>query len=354
MTARILAVFGTRPQFLKVAALWRAARHLRGVELVFADSGQHYSPELSTVFRNQLDFPPVPHVLNAGGDVPSALSARVVEGVGRLARELRPQAVMVFGDTNTTLAAAVGAAAEGVPVIHVEAGLRSDDLAMPEEINRRATDHLSRWLLTPTRQASQRLQAEGVAAGRIVPCGDLTLDLFDALYRPQPVAGGGLRIVVTAHRQANVDDPARLGALLDALATLQRDSGAEVRFFVHPRTQARIDSSGFAARAAGIHFLAPIGYMEMLDEVSRCTLVITDSGGLQKDAAFAGRPCVVYRELTEWQELVGSAVWLADDGATLLAESRRLLGSTTHFDRTLYGGGEAGARICRFLEQAFA
>lgn len=349
----ILAVFGTRPQFLKVAALWRIARQMRGVRLVFVDSGQHYSPELSSVFRDQLDFPPVTHVLNAGGDVPSALSARVVEGVGRVVRELKPRAVMVFGDTNTTLAAALGAVAEGVPVIHVESGLRSDDLAMPEEINRRATDHLSRWLLTPTRQAAERLLREGVATDRIVPSGDLTLDLFDALYRPAPAADARPAILVTAHRQANVDDPHRLGELLDALTMLAGETGAGVRFFVHPRTRARIDAFGLAARAHGIALLAPIGYLEMLEEISRCALVVTDSGGLQKDAVFAGKPCLVYRDLTEWQELVGQGVWLADDRSTLVAEGRRLFGTRTRFDRDLYGGGQAAARICDFLERTF-
>lgn len=353
MTA-ILAVFGTRPQFLKVAALWRAARHLDGIELVFADSGQHYSPELSAVFRHQLDFPPVPHVLNAGGDSPSALSARVVGGVGGLVRTLQPAAVMVFGDTNTTLAAAVGAAAEGAPVIHVEAGLRSNDLAMPEEINRRATDHLARWLLTPTAAADAQLQREGVAAARIVPCGDLTLDLFDALYRPVAIDPAARpRIVVTAHRAANVDDPVRLAALLDALAALAAATGAEIRFFVHPRTRARIEAFGLGDRLPASALLAPIGYMEMLDEVARCALVVTDSGGLQKDAVFAGKPCVVYRDLTEWQELVGQGVWLADDRATLVAEGRRLLGTVTRFDRALYGGGQAGERICAFLRRTF-
>lgn len=351
--SRILAVFGTRPQFLKVAALWRVARDLRGVELVFADSGQHYSPELSAIFRHQLDFPPVQWVLNAGGDAPSALSARVVEGVGRIVREVAPRAVMVFGDTNTTLAAAVGAAAEGVPVIHVEAGLRSHDLSMPEEINRRATDHLSRWLLTPTRAAGEQLAREGVDASRVRFAGDLTLDLFDALYRPPSTRSPARpRIVVTAHRAANVDDPRRLGTLLDVLAVLAQY--ADVRFFVHPRTRARIETSGFGARLAGISLLSPIGYMEMLEEIGQSALVITDSGGLQKDAVFAGRACVVYRDVTEWQELVGNGVWLADDRETLLAESRRLIGTATQFDRALYGGGAAGQRICDLLREAFA
>lgn len=348
----VLAVFGTRPQFLKVAALWRVARDLRGPRLVFVDSGQHYSPELSSVFRDQLDFPPVDYVLNAGGDAPSVLSARVVEGVGRVVRELQPQALMVFGDTNTTLAAALGAAAEGTPVLHVEAGLRSDDLSMPEEINRRATDHMSRWLLTPTAAAAERLRQEGVAAERIVPCGDLTLDLFDALYRPRPDAASE-SILVTAHRQANVDDPQRLGVLLDALQVLARETGARVRFFVHPRTRARIDQFALGARTQGIELLAPVGYLQMLEEVARCALVITDSGGLQKDAVFAGKPCLVYRDITEWQELVGQGVWLANDGAALVADGRRLFGMRTRFDRTLYGGGEAASRICTFLAQRF-
>lgn len=349
----IMAVFGTRPQFLKVAALWRVARQMRGVRMVFVDSGQHYSPELSSVFRDQLDFPPVAHVLNAAGAEPSALAARVVEGVGRVVREIRPQAVMVFGDTNTTLAAALGAVAEGVPVIHVEAGLRSDDLAMPEEINRRATDHLSRWLLTPTQQAGERLRRENVTTERIIHSGDLTLDLFDALYCPAPAGGPAPCILVTAHRQANVDDPRRLGELLDALTTLARDCGTSVRFLVHPRTRARIREFGLDARARGIELQDPIGYLEMLSEISRCSLVVTDSGGLQKDAVFAGKPCLVYRDLTEWQELVGQGVWLANDQQTLVAEGRRLLGMRMQFDRALYGGGEAAARICEFLERTF-
>lgn len=344
----VLAIFGTRPQFLKVAALWRAAQHREDLRLRFVDSGQHYSNNLSDVFRNQLDFPRVEHVLNVLNQRPADLMSRVVADVASILRQDRPTAVMVFGDTNTTLAAAVAGSVEQIPVIHVESGLRSGDPTMPEEANRRGTDHLSRWLLTPTAKAAQQLRAEGIEKNRIHHVGDLTLDLFDALYQPNPAPlTGKKKVVVTLHRQANVDDPVRLAGFVDALEKLAQH--LSIFFFVHPRTRLRMSELGLEKKLSQVNLSEPIGYLEMLQQIGRCHLVVTDSGGLQKDAVFAGRPCVVYRGITEWEELVGHGVWLTDTAGDLVETCLQRIATPVKFDRSLYGGGLAGRRICDFV-----
>jgi UDP-N-acetylglucosamine 2-epimerase len=350
---RVVTVIGNRPQFVKAAAVSRLLRAEHDELLVH--TGQHHDDELSTIFVTELGVPRPERELGIHGGTNTDQTARMLAALGPLLAEERPDVVLVYGDTNSTLAGGLAAAQARIPVAHVEAGMRSFDRAMPEELNRVLTDHLSDVLLCPSATAVANLERER-AAGRVELVGDVMVDIA-LLFQPRakaddgPLRAAGVKpgeyAVATAHRAGNVDDPARLRALVDLLLAVP----LPVVLPLHPRTRARLEAAGWLKElegAANVRLQPPLGYVAFTALLSRARAVLTDSGGVQKEAYLAGVPCVTLRDTTEWVETV-EAGWNVlvdlDAGAALAALER-----TPPDERPeLYGDGHAGARVVAAL-----
>lgn len=375
---RMLTVIGARPQIIKAAALSRAVAgpFREHIEEVLLHTGQHYDDNMSRVFFDELGVPRPNVDLGVGSASHGVQTARMMEGIERVVQERQPDLVLLYGDTNSTLAGAVAASKAHVPVAHVEAGLRSFNKAMPEEINRIACDHCSTWLFCPTSTAVANLQREGFRGGDMRtpsidrPLVDLPGDVMydNSLHfssmadeRSTLIRDLGLApkeyVLVTMHRDHNTDDPQRLNAILEAMVDLRQRHGLTVVFPVHPRTRKSMDRSldprllGRMGSDNGIHVIGPAGFLDMIALERNARLVITDSGGVQKEAYFFGRPCVVLRRETEWVELVehGQAI-LADADPALIAVA------VEHFVRNgappcppVFGDGHAAEKICARL-----
>jgi UDP-N-acetylglucosamine 2-epimerase (non-hydrolysing)/UDP-GlcNAc3NAcA epimerase len=350
---RVVTVIGNRPQFVKAAAVSRALRAEHDELLVH--TGQHHDDELSTVFVEELGVPRPERELGIHGGTNTEQTARMLAALGPLLAAERPDAVLVYGDTNSTLAGGLAAAQARIPVAHVEAGMRSFDRAMPEELNRVLTDHLSDLLLCPSQTAVENLEREH-AAGRIELVGDVMVDVA-LLFQPRaladtaPLVRAGVEpggyVLVTAHRAGNVDDPARLRLLVDLLLALPVPAVLPL----HPRTRARLEAAGWLAEleaAPDVRLQPPLGYLEFTALLGHARAVLTDSGGVQKEAYLAGVPCVTMRDTTEWVETV-AAGWnvLVDLDATaaVAAIERRSPAERP----PLYGDGRAGARVVAAL-----
>jgi len=302
---RVLSVVGARPNFMKLAPVDRELVK-RGVEHVIVHTGQHYDHGMSTAFFEQLWIPAPDFHLGVGSGSHARQTADVMQRLEPILVELRPDLLLVYGDVNSTLAAALVAAKLGVRVGHVEAGLRSGDWTMPEEINRVVTDRLSDLLFLPSRDAAVNLAGEGIALERMHFVGNVMIDTL-AWALPQAIAleaparhgvSGDQFAVVTLHRPANVDDPVVLRELVQALKRLAER--VAVLFPMHPRTRQRIESQGLRVPDAdGLRILEPLGYLEMLSLVAGAALVLTDSGGLQEETSFLGVPCLTVRPSTE-------------------------------------------------------
>jgi UDP-GlcNAc3NAcA epimerase len=345
---RILTVVGNRPQFIKAAAVSGPLRERH--EEILVHTGQHHDDSLSRVFFAELGLPRPERELGIGGGSNTSQTARMLAALEPLLGELSPDAALVYGDTNSTLAGALAAAQAGVPVVHVEAGMRSFDRAMPEERNRVLSDHLAELLLCSSQTAAENLRAESVA-GRIEVVGDV---MVDVALRRQPSARSdtetparhgvqsGEYLLLTAHRAGNVDEPQRLCALVELIEALP----PPVVFPLHPRTAARLQEFGLRERLAAIDGLRvsdPLGYVEFSALLCQARAVLTDSGGVQKEAYLAGVPCITLRANTEWVETV-QAGWntLVDlDPAAALAA----LAAAPPTERPeLYGDGHAAER----------
>ncbi len=347
---RVLTVIGNRPQFVKAAAV--SARLREAATEVMVHTGQHYDDDMSRVFFDELSLPRPEHRLDLGGGSNTEQTAAMLTAVGDLLRAEAPDAVLVYGDTNSTLAGALAAAQARVPVAHVEAGMRSFDRAMPEELNRVLTDHAAELLLCSSAVGADNLRAER-ARGAIEVVGDVMVDVAqlvgprarertDVLER-LGVAGGGYALV-TAHRAGTVDDPARLARLVELLLAIP----FPVVLPLHPRTRDRLQAAGLLGRLDGLRLIGPLGYLEFSALVLHARAVLTDSGGVQKEAYLAGVPCVTLRDTTEWVETV-DAGWnaLVDlDPVAALAALERLPPAERP---PLYGDGRAGERVVAAL-----
>jgi UDP-GlcNAc3NAcA epimerase len=344
---RIVTIIGNRPQFVKAAAVSRKLRAVR--EELIVHTGQHYDDDLSRVFFEELDVPPPDRELRVGSGTNSVQTARMLAALEPVLSELRPALTLVYGDTNSTLAGALASAQAGIPVGHVEAGMRSFDRAMPEELNRVLTDHASDLLLCSTETAVGNLEREGTR-GEAHLVGDVMADVSLAFRdiaeeRSEILDELGLEagsyLAVTAHRAGNVDRPERLRALVELLAALP----PPVVFPVHPRTRARLEAAGLLGRLGGLRLVQPLGYLDFLKLARHARAVLTDSGGVQKEAYLLGVPCVTLRDTTEWVETV-EAGWNVlvdlDRDAALAALERRPPAERPE----LYGGGRASDRVC--------
>jgi UDP-N-acetylglucosamine 2-epimerase (non-hydrolysing)/UDP-GlcNAc3NAcA epimerase len=354
---RIFTVIGNRPQFVKAAAVSHRLRERH--EELLVHTGQHHDDELSRIFFDELGVPRPEHQLGIHGGSNASQTARMIDALAPLVADGRPDALLVYGDTNSTLAGALAGAQAAVPVAHVEAGMRSFDRTMPEEVNRVLTDHLSALLLCPSDTAVENLERES-AHGRVEQVGDVMVDvalLFAARAREREKAleRDGLRrgeyLLVTAHRAGNVDDPERLRALVGLLRRLPSPAVLPL----HPRTRARLEEGGLLDELAadrGLRIAPPLGYLDFTALLLGARAVVTDSGGVQKEAYLAGVPCVTLRAETEWVETV-EAGWntLVDlDADAALAALDRPPPSERP---PLYGDGRAGERVVGALTLAF-
>ncbi|HEX3693057.1 MAG TPA: UDP-N-acetylglucosamine 2-epimerase (non-hydrolyzing) [Solirubrobacteraceae bacterium] len=345
---RTLTVVGNRPQFIKAAAVSGPLRAVH--EEILVHTGQHHDDALSAVFFRELGLARPERELGIAGGSNSSQTARMLAALAPLLGELEPDAVLVYGDTNSTLAGALAGAQAGVPVVHVEAGMRSFDRTMPEELNRVLCDHASSLLLCPSETAAENLRAES-AYGRIEVVGDVMVDVAlswreHAGALGQALERRGLRpgeyLLVTAHRAGNVDDPTRLQALVELIEALP----GPVVFPVHPRTRARLEQAGLLdglERRDGVQLTEPLGYVEFAALLHGARAVLSDSGGVQKEAYLAGVRCVTLRENTEWVETV-RAGWnslVGLDASRALAALERPLPSKRPQP---YGDGRAAAR----------
>lgn len=305
---KIFTVVGARPQFIKAAVVSRAiAQHQGNIVEVLVHTGQHYDVNMSEVFFEELSIPRPSHNLGVGGGTHGQNTGRMLEGLEALMLAESPDWVLVYGDTDSTLAGALAAAKLNIPVAHVEAGLRSFNRRMPEEINRILTDHLAAMLFAPTELARTNLRNEGIKAEKIHVVGDVMYDaaLFYKEYACKPAWFDALKIaqnafvLCTVHRAENTDDPKRMQAIIDGL-----EGGAlPVVLPLHPRTRNKLRQMGMEL-PANIHVVDPVGYLGMVWLEANCKLVATDSGGVQKEAYFHQKPCITLRDETEWVELV--------------------------------------------------
>ena len=348
---RIVTIIGNRPQFVKAAAVSRQLR--RSAEELIVHTGQHYDDELSRVFFDELGVPAPDRELEVGSGTNTQQTARILAALEPVLAELRPDMALVYGDTNSTLAGTLAAAQAGIAVGHVEAGMRSFDRSMPEELNRVLCDHASDLLLCSTETAMRNLEAERAAGERHL-VGDVMADVLLAFRGPAQERSTALAdhgvdpgefVLVTAHRAGNVDDPERLRRLVELLEAVP----APVVFPLHPRTRARLEEAALLGRleaAHGLRLTAPLGYLDFIRLAGAAQAVLTDSGGVQKEAYLLEVPCVTMRPNTEWVETV-EAGWnvlvdLDTDAALAALERPRPAGPRPE----LYGGGRAAERVC--------
>lgn len=355
---KVLTVIGARPQFIKAAPVSRALAKA-GIEEVIVHTGQHFDAGMSDVFFTEMGIPAPRHHLGIGGLSHGAMTGRMLEALERVLGDEAPHRVMVYGDTNSTLAGALAAAKMHIPVAHVEAGLRSFNMRMPEEINRRLTDHVSELLLVPNDTAIENLKREGIREG-VHKVGDVMYDaslhFLDAAMRTSKAlerlgVTPGKYVLATIHRAENTDDAARLANIFEAFTRLAREH--KVVIPLHPRTQKVLSTRGWKA-PAGVLVTDPVGFLDMVMLERNARLIATDSGGVQKEAYFYGVPCVTLRDETEWVELV-------ETGANRLAPPSDLAGLSRALDEgvrrgplaearpQLYGDGKAAERIAALL-----
>lgn len=352
---KVVSIVGARPQFIKAAPVCRALRE-RHTE-VLVHTGQHYDYAMSDVFFEELGIPAPDVNLAVGSGTHAQMTAEMLGPIERVLIDERPDAVLVYGDTNTTLAGGLAAAKLNIPVAHVEAGLRSFDRTMPEEVNRVVVDHLSRVLLCPTTTAVENLRAEGVTRG-VELVGDVMLDTarhYSEGWDPAPVLADfevepGGYYLATVHRASNSDSAEHLAAIVDAFTALDRP----VVWPVHPRTAKNLATFGLeqrVLRSGDVRAVDPVSYRETVALLGNAAALLTDSGGMQKEAYFLGVPCVTLREETEWVETVETG-WnrlAGADTARILEAVRTLARPDARPD--VYGDGHAAGRMVAAIEK---
>jgi len=353
---KIAIVVGTRPEIIKMAPVVRASLD-RGVPYLLLHTGQHYSFELDGVFFAELGLPAPHRNLEVGSGSQSYQLAAVIEGLAPVLVEERPDVVLVEGDTNSVLAAALAANKSGIAVGHVEAGLRSYDRRMPEELNRVLTDHLADWLFAPTPGARDILRGEGLPASRIHVTGNTVVDelLLQRLRADRPGLAErfgvtpGRYALATVHRAENVDDDGRLRSILAGLDAAGRALGIPVLAAFHPRTTARMAALGLAASGT-LRGLPPLGYLDFLGLHAAAALMLTDSGGLQEEACCLRVPCVTLRDNTERPEsvAVGANVLAGAETEAIVACARAMAAKPRTWENP-FGDGMSGLRIVDLL-----
>lgn len=357
---KIITVIGARPQFIKAAVVSRAINLFNEknsniqINEIIIHTGQHFDKNMSEIFFEEMHIPRPHYNLNIGGLTHGAMTGRMLEEIEKILVSERPDTVLVYGDTNSTLAGALAASKLGIPVAHVEAGLRSHNYNMPEEINRILTDQISSWLFCPTVVALENLKAEGIYFRnhhKIYNVGDVMYDAALFYSSQNQIKNNNTEeqpiVLATIHRAENTDSIERLSPIIHGLNSV----GEQYRVVVplHPRTKKKIKE--FNINTGSLDIIEPVGYIEMLGFLRHCKFVITDSGGLQKEAFFFKKPCVVIREETEWVELVehGSNVLAGANYNHILDAVKTVESGEYDFSLRLYGDGEAGKKIVEAL-----
>lgn len=345
---KIITILGARPQFIKAAAVSRALNQHNFIEEIIVHTGQHYDENMSQVFFDEMKIPKPKYNLSMGGLSHGAMTGRMIEGIETILLNEKPDWVMVYGDTNSTLAGAIAASKLHIKIAHVESGLRSFNMQMPEEINRIITDRISNLLFISSKDGLKNLENENVSNNKyskIVFSGDVMFDtiLFYKQFAKAPIESLPSEFALaTIHRQENTDDHLKIKNIVLQLNEL--NSTLPVVLPIHPRTKKMLENMGITLKFKCIN---PASYFEMLYLLDTCKLVITDSGGLQKEAYFCKKPCVTVRDQTEWIELI-------ECGANILANplteniakiSNYMLDKHIDYNLTIYGEGQAAKII---------
>jgi UDP-GlcNAc3NAcA epimerase len=355
---KMLTVVGARPQFIKAAAISRVIRdqYANAIEEVIVHTGQHHDKNMSQIFFDELDIPKPKFNLGISGGGHGEMTGKMLEGIERALLQERPDCLLIYGDTNSTLAGAISAAKLHIPIAHVEAGLRSFNMRMPEEINRILSDRISSLLFCPTKTAVENLSAEGIKNG-VYQVGDVMYDV--ALFYRERVQKNsrifnslGLTsknfALATCHRAENTDDPLRLASILGAFSEIAKDLPLVMP--LHPRTKKLITENHLNPLLDSIIITDPLSFLDMIALEQGAKIILTDSGGIQKEAFFYKTPCITLRDETEWVETV-SLGWNHLVGA----DKKAILDAVNNMDVTPitqespYGNGDASQEICRYL-----
>ena len=361
---KILTLVGARPQFIKAAAVSRIARSLDHITEVLVHTGRHYDHNMSDVFFTELDIPKPDYHLGIGSASHGAQTGKMLEAIEQVLINEKPDWVLVYGDTNSTLAGAIAATKLHIPIAHVEAGLRSFNRRMPEEINRVLTDHASNLLFTPTAIASKNLDKEGIASDRIHLVGDVMYDASLYYVQKAELASHILDslnlqpknyILSTIHRAENTDNSDRLRAIIGALCEFSQE--IKVILPLHPRTKKILGDMDLLDRIPKtLHLIEPVGYYDMIMLEKNARMIVTDSGGIQKEAYFYQVPCATLRDQTEWVELVESG-WnyliSPETSSEIVQKLRNRIYQPLPLDTTqLYGDGKASVKILELLNKS--
>ena len=375
---KILTIIGARPQIIKAAALSRAIRtdYADRINEIILHTGQHYDDNMSQVFFDEMGIPPPDYNLNVGSGSHGKQTAAMISGIEEVIEKESPDYLVLYGDTNSTLAGAVAAVKLGIPVAHIEAGLRSFNKSMPEEINRITCDHCSTLLFSPTKAGVENLSREGFPANSTPPynvdhpgvfhCGDVMYDnaLFFSEIAEQQTdilkklgLTGKSFILSTIHRDNNTDIAERLNAIFSALLRIATDHGETIVLPLHPRTLKMIDRHLDNTLLDGIRsskniiMIPPVSFLEMIMLEKHSSMIITDSGGVQKESYFYHKPCIILRPETEWVEIVenGSAVIADADREKILSAYHHFLENPPASFPPLYGDGRAAWFVCETL-----
>ncbi|MCH9739864.1 MAG: UDP-N-acetylglucosamine 2-epimerase (non-hydrolyzing) [Epsilonproteobacteria bacterium] len=348
---KILTILGARPQFIKAGSVSREIIRYDEIEEVIVHTGQHYDTNMSDIFFEEMKIPKPNYFLGIGGKSHGAMTGQMIEKIEEVALKEQPDWIMVYGDTNSTLAGAIIASKLHIKLAHIEAGLRSFNMKMPEEVNRILTDRVSNTLFCPTDTAVQNLKNEGFDNFncKIVKSGDVMQDgaIFYKKFAHKPSCIiQSEYILCTVHRAENTDDEVRLRAIFEALEEVGKEK--QVILPLHPRTKKIIESLGL--KIQNLTIIEPVGYLEMVWLIDNCSLVMTDSGGLQKEAFFFEKPCITLRDETEWIELVDNRFnVLVGANKDKIVTSYREQQFNNDFAVDLYGMGEASRRIIEEL-----
>lgn len=352
---KIISIVGARPQFVKAAVVSRELGLHSNVRELILHTGQHYDSNMSAVFFEEMSIPKPSFQLHVAETTHGAMTAKMLEGIERILLEEKPDLVIVYGDTNSTLAGALAAKKIRIPLAHVEAGLRSFTMDMPEEINRILTDRISDFLFCPTNQAMQNLEQEGFGH---FPCiriqsGDVMKDAVDYYALQAAEKSGIIRslqmeefVLCTVHREQNTNDKIRLKGIVDGLNAI--NESIPVIMPIHPRTRKFLQQFSIQPK---FKLIEPVSYFDMLELLRHCRTVVTDSGGLQKEAYFFQKGCITLREETEWTELVsnGFNILSGADATSIEKDAKDLMQRTLNFDIELYGDGHAAGKIVSAL-----
>lgn len=349
---KIVSVIGARPQFIKAGAISRKILENTEIKEVLIHTGQHYDSKMSEVFFKELEIPSPKYNLGIGGFSHGVMTGRMIEGIEKILLEEKPNFTLVYGDTDSTLAGALASVKLQIPVIHIEAGLRSFNMQMPEEINRILTDRVSSLLFAPTKRAVENLQREGFENFdcEIVCSGDVMYDVAlyykDRAKKPNMVFPKEF-ILCTLHRAENTENLQKMKNIFEALNKIS--SQIPVIMPLHPRTQNKILVNNI--QAENIYFIEPLGYLEMVWALQNCVMVATDSGGLQKEAYYFKKPCITLREETEWVELleVGCNCLVGADAEKIYQAFKKMSDINLNFDALLYGNGNASQKILEVI-----